>query len=82
MLLKDMAINPSDEKNNQTKSLKDTDLQRIENVTRQLQLKRLTHPKIQNLKDKLSREQLTDQTNLGKDPNDKGQYYIFYLENA
>jgi len=34
MLLKDMAINPSDEKNNQTKSLKDTDLQRIENVTR------------------------------------------------
>ena len=34
MLLKDMAINPSDEKNSQTKSLKDTDLQRIENVTR------------------------------------------------
>ena len=43
-----------------------------------MQMKKLTHPRIANLKDQTNNTLLQD----GKDPHDKGQYYMFYLDNA
>ena len=77
LLLNQMTYRPPDSKNMKTK-LKDTELQRIETITRQMQMKKLTHPRIANLKDQTNNTLLQDV----KDPHDKGQYYMFYLDNA
>jgi hypothetical protein len=50
MLLNQITHRPSESKNPKS-VLKDTELQRIETITRQMQLKKLTHPRIANLKD-------------------------------
>ena len=50
----------------------------IENVSKNMQLKRLTHPRLANLREQTNNATLQEI----KDPHDKGQYYAFYLDNA